>query len=163
VRPHQAHAKPRVRLSNEALAAKTEAVFSMLEAHARTGRRCPSLFHMVTGLGVSTNTAQALLERLREQGRITWRMDWSRDAGPLRVVTIVATGQTTQSYAEMRRPAAKKDVDPLEAAKDELRKTGAHVWSTSIDGIGPPGHVRVDREFLRPAEVIRRAAALGRH
>lgn len=159
----QVRPAPKLRLSDVELDRKAQALFNLLEAHARNNLRCPTVFNMVAGLGIGPNRVLQLLERLRDDRRIAWRMEWSRETGPLRVVTILATKQSTRGPAPIVAARGKpSQPDLLEAAKNALRRTGAHVWDCAVDGIGPRGCVRVDREFLRPVEVIARAAALSR-
>lgn len=151
--------KRQLRLSPAALAAKAEAMFSMLEAHARNGLRCPSLFGFSAGLGIGPETAHTLLKRLRAERRITWRIAWSRDHGPVRVVTITATRQSTQSPSSMTKVKGAGKADQLDLAKTMLRRCGFYVWNADVDG-GPKGFIRVDGELLKPADVIARAVRL---
>ena len=148
-----------LRLTNAAKRDKTEALYAMLDAHARNGLRCPSLFGFASGLGISPETAHTLLKRLRAEKRITWRIAWSSDHGPVRIVTVMATRQSTQSPAAMKKGKTVVRPDQLDTAKTILRQSGAHVWDAAVDG-GPKGFIRVDRELLKPADVIARAAAL---
>lgn len=152
--------KRALRLTPAQLTAKAETLFNVLEAHARNGKRCPSLYGLAAAAGIGTETVQNLLARLRKEKRIRWVIEWSQDAGPVRVVTIVKTGQQTQRPNAMaRRSLAPQRPDQLALAKTVLRRSGAYVWDAAVDG-GPRGFVRVDGEVLTPKDVIARAAAV---
>lgn len=147
------------RLSQGEMAQKAEALFNMVEAHARGGLRCPGMFSLAVSLGVSTDTVATLFNRLRDEKRIAWHIETNRDTGRLRVVTILKSGLTTQRASSMAIRRQREQADILSNAKNVLRRTGAYVWDATVDG-GPRGFIKVDGELVKAADVIARAAAI---
>jgi DNA-binding Lrp family transcriptional regulator len=160
-------AKPR-KSAPPQLSPKKRALMEVLDATARHGKVCPGLAGLAKLLGVSATTAMELLRSLRGAGLITWITPYcGTGLGKVRIVTIVATGQTTAKpeTAWRRSGAAPKPQrvvrEDLERAKTALRRRGCIVFDAEVtDGLAGRGFVKVDGRNISPADVIRQAAAI---
>jgi hypothetical protein len=87
------HAKPRS--ATEHMARKRQSLFDSLTAYAEHGRVCPSMHALAELFRASTTAIKDLLEDLKAQGKITWRIPYIAGYGRVREVTITSSGKTT--------------------------------------------------------------------
>jgi len=156
----------RDRRTPEQTAAKKAALLACLAANAANGKVCPSINQFARLLGINANIVYDLLTALRAEKAISWQIVYcGTGLGKVRIVTIARTGQTTARPAMVKRPRgslkhAKAERAELERAKTALRRFGHIVFDAEIDG-GPRGMIKVDRDLLRPAEVVLMAQQTG--
>lgn len=138
-------------------------LMEMLEDCARRRAVCPRKSALARRLGIAPEAVAPLFHRLRDRRQIRWR-SVQRGLEHVRVVTIVSNGRTTglpTRYGELGQSRV-TDAD-LERAKTLLRRRGVIVFDARVtDGRKGRSLVKVDGRNLAPAEVLERAARLGR-
>lgn len=140
-------------------------LFEMLEDLAQANEACPPGIKLSQRLGVTRPGLQLAFARLREAGLIDWRLaGGGQGDGRRRVVTICATGQSTQMPPYLAGGAGegyRHDL-VLEEAKTELRRTGRVVYDAEVvDGERGRGLVKVDHCRLPRLSVIALARKLS--
>lgn len=153
------------RSSPSELAGRKARLLALLQKCAGLDRICPGLGELARWFGVSTATIDDMLNRLRRDKVISWKIVYGGPGlGNVRVVTISATGNTTLTPEMGCRPTRRFRLPPaerseLERAKTVLRQKGRIVFDAEVtDGARGCGFVKVDGRKFTPAEVIARAA-----
>lgn len=161
-----AHHKPR--RSPAQRVALRGAVLAEIERVARAGEICPYGEAMGRRVGCSATMISNILRDLKAEGVIDFGSRFcGTGVGKVRIVRFLASGLTTATPTFGTRTTGyvppSTDPDALKTAKIILQRRGCIVYAASIsDGSKGKGLIRVDRERLPPAEVIARAAIVGR-
>lgn len=150
--------------------AKTErGLMEIIEASARHGKLCPRLHELSALLGVSTEKLRLAFDALRKAHKIAWETPYhGLGVGKVRIVRILATGQETARPVYQGRVAGKiaaprADRNEIERAKTVLRRLGHVVFDAAVtDGSSGKGLIKIDNKNFTPAEVLARAASMGR-
>jgi len=111
-------------------------LLSALTACADHGRPCPSLPQLGQSMRTSTKTITKLLNGLRAEGKIWWRIEDGQVGNRYRVVTIAATKRSTGEPLppKRRRKGAAPEARP---------------YSPTPDALTSPGQRLVGEEFAR--------------
>jgi hypothetical protein len=154
---------------NKPLSKTESAVMAVVEASALHGKTCPRLPALSALLGVSTDSIRDAFRSLQHKGVILYETPYcGMGVGKVRVVRILATGLETARPKMASRPAgslaaAKTDRNEIERAKTKLRRLGYVVFDATVtDGSAGTGLIKIDNKNVSPADVLARAAALGR-
>ncbi|WP_428673673.1 helix-turn-helix domain-containing protein [Reyranella sp.] len=139
-----------------------KALYAHLADLAAQGEACPTTTALAHAIGCAPGSIAEMLRRLVAARRIrvvVEKIPCSGNVNHYRVVTIVATGQST---APRPVPVRNAPADELEMAKTFLRRRGPTVYAATVTHGRDAGDlVVVDRALLTPAQVIARARALG--
>ncbi len=132
------------------------ALFEIVADAARSGDVCPGTAELARELGITYTAVQLGLDRLRRKALIDWRVAWCGDVhGKVRIVTLLATGETSREPLAMPPREPRPYDRELEEAKTCLRRMGHIVYDAEVtDGMRCRDLVRVDHRRLTRQAVL---------